>query len=599
MKLRSYLLAAAAALALVGCGGGSGGGTATVPLSGTAAVGTPLAAGATVELRDAVGTNVDLSTTVVAGGRFTFSDVSGLTPPFMLRATGTVAGRTHTLYSFSQTLPTSGVLNATPLTNAVVQAALPSGQTLEGAFEAQSLNDTAVRSAELDRAMSQLIAALRYVYVALEVNQGANPFTTDFAADHTGLDKLLDLYQFDFEGGVLRVAEKGNLQGAITVSVAAGAEAPKPLTAPAAATANLKLLPSFVADLNAWLGDANRTPADFDALVHADFIDYGENRDQAFTFFTTQLLRTGTSVRIASYSVDGCKALPGTNQIVCDLSFGLEYTNTTTAAVRQDNAEIPVIFVQGAAQPWQLYGNQMRLGWTPPAAPPTNAVDNITQSGNLAFRFFDNSGNTQTWQASSGATGPTSGELAFAPAAAVGNQSLRVVYSDLDVPTDRWRTDFFRGTTPSNGFTDGMGNALVWCDGTGFAATRVLLSHNVQLSNMATMLVDLSDSAAGAEARTFDAIDCGHAYLRQNGHRETLTVNRDGSATSFGGPSGTLELRADEMSDLLGIGLTDTFGTFIAQIYRLDFQDGLSPIYYILLHGNESGQQSLTLFVQR
>lgn len=365
MKLRSYLLAAAAALALVGCGGGSGGGTATVPLSGTAAVGTPLA-GATVELRDAVGTNVDLSTTADASGRFTFPNVSGLTPPFMLRATGTVAGRTHTLYSFSQTLPTSGVLNATPLTSAVVEVALPPGQTLASAFAASNLNDTSVRSAELDRAMSQLIAALRYVYVALGVNQGANPFTTDFSANHTGLDKLLDLIEFHAEASGLRVAEKGNPQRAITVSVAAGATAPEPLTAPSAAAADLSLLPSFVAGVNAWLGDANRTRAGFDALVHADFIDYGENRDQVFTFFTTQLLRTGTSVRIASYSVDGCKALPGPNprQIVCDLSFGINIPATQNSPAITDVLEIPVIFVAGPAPVWQFFGNQALLDFS-------------------------------------------------------------------------------------------------------------------------------------------------------------------------------------------------------------------------------------------
>lgn len=848
MKLRSYLLAAAAALALVGCGGGSGGGTATVPLSGTAAVGTPLA-GATVELRDAVGTNVDLSTTADASGRFTFADVSGLTPPFMLRATGTVAGRQHILYSFSQTLPTSGVLNATPLTNAVVQAALPSGQTLERAFAAPSLNDTAVRSAELDRAMTQLNAALRDVFVALNIRAGADPFTTAFAADHTGLDRLLDLIEFHAEAGELRVAEKGNPQRAITVSVAANALPPTPLAAPVAADVDLTLLPRFVERVNAWLGDANRTRAGFDALVHEDFLDYGENRDLARTFFTTELLRPGFNVRIASYTVDGCQArqAPNASQIVCDLSFGLEYRNTATAPLRQDSIEIPAIFVPDAVQPWRLFGNQMpfsadfwpvvsyhgvdnvlvgfnfnvpvvqpgnrtavgariefidvssgagvalgqfhlfrsgfveceylatstdncsnaflqshqsnpvdieaanrlqraghlqarmtvtysdnvvsqpyvflvsqpfftletgraaateamrsfnlqglgtptirfsggnidhlqiwygfsvhvatdwsevqalngsftapesanimhvfavasdardrkiwfsrsapppttpppttqppppgavtppttppvagtRLDWTPPVAPAANAVNNITVAGNLSYRFFDNLGNTQIWQASSGTTSANSGELAFAPAYAVGGESLRVVYSDLDVITDRWKTDFFRGTTPSNGFTDGVGNALVWCDGTGFAATRVLLSHNVQLSNLATLQTALSGFAANAEARTFDAMDCGHALLRNGGHRETLTVNSDGTATHRGGAADPLVLGSSQLAALLGAGFNDAGDSFIARIYRLDLQDGFPPIFYILLHGEEAGQQSLTLYVQR
>jgi len=363
MKLRSYLLAAAAALALAGCGGGSGGGTATVPLSGTAAVGTPLA-GATVELRDASGTGVDSTATAGPDGRFTFADVSGLTPPFMLRATGTVAGRTHTLYSFSQTLPTSGVLNATPLTSAVVEAALPAGQTLEGAFAASNLNDTAVRSAELATAIANLRTALSAVFEALGVPANTDPFTAAFAADHTGLDELLDLYQFDFEGGELRVAEKGNPQSAITVSVAAGATAPEPLTAPSAAAADLSLLPSFVAGVNAWLGDANRTRAGFDALVHVDFRDYGKNRDQGFDFFNTEF--AVKRARIGSYTVDGCQARPAPNasQIVCDLSFGINIPATQNSPAITDVLEIPVIFVAGPAPVWQFFGNQALLDFS-------------------------------------------------------------------------------------------------------------------------------------------------------------------------------------------------------------------------------------------
>lgn len=366
MKLRAYLLAAAAALALTGCLGGGGGGTAggavggggggapTVSLTGTAAIGSPLA-NATVELRDTVGTRAPYVRTN-AVGEFTFPDVSNLRPPFMLRAQGTVAGQTHILYSFTATLPASGVLNATPLTTAVVELALPTGQTLAGAFNAPNLDNTAVRSAELDRVLEQLQTALRDVFTALDIPANTNSFTTAFAADHARLDKLLDLIEFHAEAGALRVAEKRNPQNAITVSPSAGALAPTPLSRPAGIEADLTLLPGFVNRVNAWLADTGRTEAQFNAFTHADFLDYGENRAAAFVFFRDEF--AVQRARIASHAVEGCQARPAPNasQIVCTLSFGINFLNTAGNVDRSEREEIDVIFVPGAVP--QFFGNQ-------------------------------------------------------------------------------------------------------------------------------------------------------------------------------------------------------------------------------------------------
>lgn len=86
-KIVAGLLALASLFALNGCGGGGGGGeaaptpTPTSTISGTAAVGAPLA-GATVTVKDAQGTS--RTGTTAANGSYSL-DSSGLTPPSSFR----------------------------------------------------------------------------------------------------------------------------------------------------------------------------------------------------------------------------------------------------------------------------------------------------------------------------------------------------------------------------------------------------------------------------------------------------------------------------------------------------------------------------------
>jgi len=315
------------------------------------------------------------------------------------------------------------VLNATPLTSAVVEAALPAGQTLDGAFAAPSLNDTAVRSAELATAIANLRTALSAVFEALGVPANTDPFTAAFAADHTGLDRLLDLIEFHAEAGELRVAEKGNPQRAITVSVAADALPPTPLAAPVAADVDLTLLPRFVERVNAWLGDANRTRAGFDALVHEDFLDYGENRDQGFDFFTTEF--AVKRARIGSYTLDGCQARPAPNvtQIVCDLSFDISKPATSSSPAITNVLEIPVIFVAGTAPKWQFFGNQALLDFS--FAPVAQRTGTASPERGISI-WMDRAAGTQTFNRADVALSLTGREGVFT----VANWALNNTWGD-------------------------------------------------------------------------------------------------------------------------------------------------------------------------
>lgn len=104
ITLRIYLLLAIVVFTLNGCGGGDGNDTPTV--SGVAASGAPMSG--TAFLKDSAG-NPEMSTTINAqSGAFSFN-VSGKTPPYMLRA--------GTLYSMSSG---PGTANINPLTHLMV-----------------------------------------------------------------------------------------------------------------------------------------------------------------------------------------------------------------------------------------------------------------------------------------------------------------------------------------------------------------------------------------------------------------------------------------------------------------------------------------------
>jgi hypothetical protein len=105
-KIPLYLLLVVVIFILNGCGGGDGNDTPAPTVSGVAASGAPLSG--TAFLKDSAG-NPEMSTTINAqSGGFSFN-VSGKTPPYMLRA--------GTLYSMSSG---PGTTNINPLTHLMV-----------------------------------------------------------------------------------------------------------------------------------------------------------------------------------------------------------------------------------------------------------------------------------------------------------------------------------------------------------------------------------------------------------------------------------------------------------------------------------------------
>jgi hypothetical protein len=186
----SGLFAFAIVVSLVGCGGG---GESSASGSGARVYGaaaTGLAMNGTVTLKDADGVTLTAAISQPSGG-FKF-DVTGLTPPYFLKATEN-SGVT-TLYSVATG---TGNFNINPLTNlAVIAAAMgidPLARTPDEVFNnpAKFANLTPAQlKIAMDKVMAQLSPAFQAELAANGVNN-VNPLTDPFQVGN-GLDKVFD-----------------------------------------------------------------------------------------------------------------------------------------------------------------------------------------------------------------------------------------------------------------------------------------------------------------------------------------------------------------------------------------------------------------------
>jgi hypothetical protein len=184
LKALTLAFASTVILTICSCGGGTGANSTTPPatsnLSGVAASGAPISG--RIFLKDSTGHESFVDTT---DGTYTFA-TTGLTAPFMLKAQWSVNSQTQTMYSFATA---SGIANITPLTQVIVVAAAKTA-SLDAIYAAPA-QDFSTVAAALPAALADVQKTLNPLLVSF--GQGdVNPITGAFAANHTGMDALLD-----------------------------------------------------------------------------------------------------------------------------------------------------------------------------------------------------------------------------------------------------------------------------------------------------------------------------------------------------------------------------------------------------------------------
>lgn len=193
-------LGIAVSAVLVACGGGGGGtaststpstpetpATASSVVTGTAASGAALA-NLVVTLKDS--TNAAVTATTSVSGVFTL-DSSNLTPPFLLQVT-TPGG--IKLLSVSTDANKTATINITPLTDVVVRSFYSlRGQSADTAFSNPGTLPPPTPAQV--RALAQTLMNNLQLAIAANGAPVSDPMdliARPFAADHTGMDKLLD-----------------------------------------------------------------------------------------------------------------------------------------------------------------------------------------------------------------------------------------------------------------------------------------------------------------------------------------------------------------------------------------------------------------------
>ena len=359
-KKRTAILSLMASATLIACGGGGSGPTgATTPsLSGTAAVGAPLP-NAKVTLKGASGT--PLETTTNALGEYKFPDVSSLTAPLMLQAKGNAGGTDYTLHSLLPTAPAAGVngvLNATPATQAVVAQA--TGQDPATVF-ADSTKIKLIDSKKLQDAKARLMAALAEVLKALgQTSTSVDLFTTKFAVNDGGLNKLFDLIAFQAtaisgagtsppeQSMTVSYKDTNTTVPPITIDPTISAISVAPMVAPTQAALDLNtasiqaLVDAFNTNFATLAGIQSPAMAD---LFDRDYLNSGADKTTQLTRFNNP---TNVGITLSSYVLQGCDG----ESKICKVDL-----TSKSKTVGGNKFNLPV--KQGADGKWRAYGNQI------------------------------------------------------------------------------------------------------------------------------------------------------------------------------------------------------------------------------------------------
>jgi len=303
--LRFLFFLGSLVIILAGCGGGGGGSTSTtgttptgttVTLSGTAATGTAMA-DAIINVKDSTGAATE--GTADADGKYSI-DVTGMTPPFLLRAT---SGST-TLYSG---IDSSGVVNIHPFTDLIIRNwYLAKGTSVDTVFNGTGPLSSPPDATEL-ATMQNVIKSVLDLQLDLFLDSGAfDLFSTAFDADGTGFDALLDKTQVSVSDTAVKIELTDPVSGTVMGDILTLPAGTDISTDTNAVTTAMNAVVSGVSGLQDTI-NANActlTGADIQPYFEAGFMYKGWNIDQLATVLKSWLCPDGTTALTLTISVE-------------------------------------------------------------------------------------------------------------------------------------------------------------------------------------------------------------------------------------------------------------------------------------------------------
>ncbi|MHB8763169.1 MAG: hypothetical protein ACYDA8_02320 [Deferrisomatales bacterium] len=344
-------------LGLAGCGGGGGGDpptatptpTPSTKLGGVAAAGAPIVG--TVTVKDSSSPAKTKTETIAADGTYTV-DVSGLTPPFALRANGAVGGRIYQLYSGATAADVGGTVNITPLTDLII--ANMAGQIAERYFDAG--NFAGMTPAALDEAQSVLRARLQPILAAVGLADTIDLLRASFSTDRTGLDAALDVLRVTVDpvtsqASIENIITRQKITDDLLSKTDSGA-----FTAGGDITQGVTELQKIVKgfdDFAALFATSLPAPNNAQLLAlfdSAKFVDGGATLDQFLGEITSQTTLVGLRFNVTVKQLD-----PAAGTAMVEF--------VPIVAGRAMHADYNFFMMErGAAGTWRILGNQ-RIAW--------------------------------------------------------------------------------------------------------------------------------------------------------------------------------------------------------------------------------------------
>lgn len=340
------------ALILAACGGSPGGSTSdSATISGVAAAGLPLAG--TVTVKDAQG--VTRQAAIGTNGSYSI-DVTGMTAPFVFRASGRAGGREYVIHSAATQADVGGVINVTPLTDLVLSNI--AGQVAASYFErnpsSAQLTPEAL-TAEATHLRNRLLPVLRAMGVDASVDLLRTPFTPLASALDKALDILRVSYGADNVATITNVVTQQQIQDSLATSAAQEASAPtmNNTTGVATAATDIDQIRAAMSRFSNLF--ANGLPAA--GVVEAQLAPGFLYRDQTGLAFATDLatfrLLIGSAFTgLTLDRIDYSGTLPRAH-----VSFVVQGPQGHMIAPHEDNWQL----VRADATTWRLHGDQRVL----------------------------------------------------------------------------------------------------------------------------------------------------------------------------------------------------------------------------------------------
>ena len=380
-------LGCAVVIALTGCGMVG----QEASLSGVVSQGAPMV-GASLTLTDAKGQRVE-GVVTDANGAYKFNDISPLTAPLLISATGNAGGQLITLYGLLDKKVTNSYANVSPLTDAILaQAAGKSASLLEqsAATELPALDLTKVEAAK-----ARVVSAVANVLDQMRpgASMTFDPLKSRYAADgRSAEDKVLDLVRVIStakpEGVEISVVDKSNTVGSTKLMVGMSVQRLSSLPTEIVAL-DFGSLQRLISDLN--LAIANTTNLDSNKLSDLfddAYLNNGETKQQGLQLFRTTYRSEIVGAVVSNPSAESCNV-----QQVCKVNATI-----TTLSGRVGRFE-EFFRYDSASQTYKAVGNgrKYKVDFGSTAKKFVNTAG--TASYEVTIQFGINGGRMTAWDA--------------------------------------------------------------------------------------------------------------------------------------------------------------------------------------------------------